>query len=422
MTSFASKCPTQVSLSKPTPNRGRWYFVGIGLLLLAVTLAACGGSDSSKGPPDTALMRMLRFVPDTAEFREYLTFGDAAAWHASWNIPRVNNRDMLDLMDRDSRGYWMFILPRQTTPPQTLGAEYLFLGEQRDAVGFDLFNLDRYVGAGNPPNWITIVEFGFDGAQIGDALIGTGYTAEELEGGGTLYSIYEDFEVNLQAELQVMKLGNLNRIVLLDGQMVIAKATAIVTNALAANSGKRTSLADNANYIAAATALEDKALADMGELVGVILMDGLQLSDPGLLMPESEEVLEQLTQSIKGTQLPTYTLVAFATRHAKGASHLILAVVFPKETDAAAAAEVLAERMRNYTSLRTRSKLDEYWSFEKAISVEANGLPVALVVMQVDDPEPTPEDAAQVNAGVFSWVQLVTARDTLFLATELPTQ
>lgn len=389
------------------------------LLLSAPLWAACGGDQDKSEVP---LLRLLSFIPDTPEYRQYLTYGDADAWHTSWNIPRIDNLEELDSLDRESRAYWMFIMGNQTTPPNRLGGQYLFSDDYRGCYGFDLFNADRFVDAGMPREGITVVEFSFDQARIAEALIASGYESEALAEGGTLYSINADYEMDFEAPTHAGKMGDLNRIALLDGQMIMAKATANVTNALLAHSGQLPSLAENPAYVAAARALEDAALKETGELVGVILMEGAQFYAIDALLgsfatPELVEAI-RARYAGQGPRLPGYTLVAFATRHTEGASYLILAVVFPAGADADEAADVLTERLQSYESLRTLRPLDDYWTFEKATAVEAEGLPVALVVMRADDPPPTPENESRVNSAVFSWMRLVVYQDLLFLTIE----
>ena len=97
---------------------------------------------------------------------------------------------------------------------------------------------------------------------------------------------------------------------------------------------------------------------------------------------------------------------------------MILAVVFEQDADADAAAETLADRLQNYVSIATQQPLDERWTFEQATGIEAEGLPVALVVMRADDPPPTPQDAQLVNTAVWAWIRMILYRDTLFLALE----
>ena len=365
------------------------------------------------------LLRLLRFIPDTPEYREYLSYGDAAAWHRSWNIPRIDSLDELENLDRESRAYWNFIMLSQTIPPDSLGFRHLWVEDQRGFYGFDRFNLDRFIGAGQLPDWLTVAEFKLDKTSIANALTASGYNAEELETGGTLYSILRDYQLSFKFPMRSGQLGNLNRIALLDGQMVIAKATAIVTNALLTNNGKHPSLADSPDYIAAVKALEHPALKDTGELAGAIFTTAPNVYDPMLLLEPfaKEEVLQQLKAYAQKPLLPPYSLVAFATRHTQGASYLILTVVFPKGTDANIAADILADRLQNYVSADKGTSLDDRWTFEKAFGIEVQGLPLTLAVMRVDDPPPTPENADRVNADVFTWSALFFSRDTLFLIT-----
>ncbi len=381
-------------------------------------------TDTSESP----LLRLLRFVPDTPEYRKYLTYGDADAWHTSWNIPRVDNLEELENLGQEPHAYWKFIMTTQTIPPGSLGIQYLFDEDQRSFYGFDLFNLDRFMEAGELPDRISLVEFSFDHAQIAKALTTLGYETMPLEKGVALYRILDDYKADLRFPTRTGRLGGLNRIILRDGQMIIAKATAPVTNALLAYNGEKSSLADSSDYVAAVKALEHSALKDTGELVGAIFMTAPNFSDPALLLEPSahEEAIQQLKDYAQKPPLPPYSLVVFATRHTRGASFLILTVVFPKGTDANAAADILADRLQHYVSVSQGISLDDRWTFEKATGVEVQELPVVLAVMRVDDPPPTPQDAANINAGVFTWSSLIFKRDALFLIPgdipELPEQ
>lgn len=396
----------------------RWMKVGAILLLL--TVAPAMAQDTAENP----LLDMLRFVPDSAEYRQFVSYGDAVAWHMSWNVPRIDSVAELDTLDRDPRAYWMNIMSRQTAPPDVLGIQYLMAEDMRAFYGFDLFNADRYLQAGQPPDLLSVIEYSFPDSQIADALVDSGYLVETLDDNAALYSILDDYQIDLSMETvttRVGQLGGLNRIGLLDGQMVIAKATAIVTSAFSAYEGA--SLADDPHFSAAATALFDPSLAETGELVGVILMDGMQLADPLAYLGQgaSPEMIEALEQSLANDDLPPlppYYLAAFGTRHSPGATHLILALVFPADTDAIAAANILAARIENYTSMVTNQPLSDRWALELATGTKVDGLPVTLVSMRVDDPLPTPEDQDQPNANVLTWTQLVWARDTLFLAAQ----
>jgi hypothetical protein len=391
-------------------------------VLLVLTVAPAMAQNAAENP----LLDMLRFVPDSPEYRQFVSYGDALAWHTSWNVPRIDSVAELDGLERDPRAYWMNIMPRQTTPPDVLGIQYLMAEDMRSVYGFDLFNADRYLQAGQPPDLLSVIDYSIPDSQIADALIESGYSVEALEDDAALYSILDDYQIDLSMETvttRVGQLGGLNRIGLSDGQMVIAKATPIVTGAFSASEGEVASLADDPHFSAAATALFDPALAETGELVGAILIDGMQLANPLAYLgqnasPEMIEALEDALKDEDAVPLPPYYLVAFGTRHSPGATHLILAVVFPADTDAKAAANILADRMENYTSLVTNQPMTDRWAFELATGTKVDGLPVALVSMRVDDPLPTPEGEDLPNTGVLAWTQLVLARDTLFLSAQ----
>jgi hypothetical protein len=107
-----------------------------------------------------------------------------------------------------------------------------------------------------------------------------------------------------------------------------------------------------------------------------------------------------------------------ATRHSKGTTYLILALVLPEGTDADAAAQLLADRVRNYVSIASGEPLGITWPLELVAGLEHVGQPTALVVIRVDDPSPLPADADSADAMVLGWYPLLVHGDTLFLLPE----
>jgi hypothetical protein len=397
------------------------------IAVIVIALLIPSGQGESKSPPaDSPLLRLLRFVPDTPDSRQYLVYGDVAAWHASWGIPRIDNLEELNALERVPRAYWMYIMPRQTAPDNVLGLDTILQGLQRTAYGFDLFNLDRFLTAGQPPNQITVLEYSFDDSQIAGALTQTGYTAEALDTGGTLYSFGADSETHMDADLpSAGKIGALNRIALLDGQALIARRTDLITAALETQQGQTPSLADDPGYAAAVKALDDPTLKGTGDLVGVIFMDGAAFNENADLLSTllagpslTPEQLDQLREKYGLNDMVllfSYDTVALATRHTPGASYLITAAVLSSDTDPAAAAAWLGDRMQDYVSLVTQQPLSTYWTLDRTAGITIDGLPVAIVVMRVDDPPPTPDDAEQVNASVLGWITMVERRDIGYL-------
>jgi hypothetical protein len=390
----------------------RWLAVLL-LGLLCFSSVAAAPTPSAPPAPENPLLRLLHLVSDTPDHRKLLTYGDMDAWHRSWDVPRVDSMAAVDALDATAKSRWLGALPGQTIMPAELNQAAN--DDFRRSYGFNLFDVDRLLQTGQPPAQITIWELRAAPEQVAAALTASNYTSRTLEAGSVLFSLGEDYHIQLDAHVPVAgKLGNFNRIALLDGPMATAKATGLISETLAARSGAVRSLADAPDYQAAVAALNDPAMADLGALVGVLFVDGpsLYLSDPALALKNRQ------TPTPDAGRLPPYLTVAFATRHETGASHLVLDVVFPPGTDAAAAAEVLGQRLQNYTSVVTRASLSNYWSFEKAAGVTATGLPVALVSMRVTDPAPATAGAEAKPAFVFNWPALVYQRDTLFLVVQ----
>ncbi len=380
-------------------------------VLLSGLLAWAQG-DSAEG--DNALLGLLRFVPDTPGYREYAAFGDVAAWHESWGIPRVDSLAALEALDRVSRAYWGLILFNQTTPPDSLGIQYMQAeaDDQRAFYGFNFFNVDRCLWAGWPPDGIAVTELNLDSDPIAAALTASGYQSSALGESGTLYSLRNDYAIDMQFHIRSGMMAHMNRIALLDGTVVTGAATAIVTGAALAHAGTIPSLADDPAYRAAATAISlDPALEDTGELVGAIFIAGTEFAD----LAGDPSIAAYLADR---PPLPPYTLVAFATRHTTGASSLILALVYPEGATAGAeaAATEVGQRLSGYISLATNAPLDDRWSLAATATTQAEGLPVALIVMRANDPPPTPDDQRMVNSSVFAWVQLILRRDLAFMA------
>ena len=112
-------------------------------------------------------------------------------------------------------------------------------------------------------------------------------------------------------------------------------------------------------------------------------------------------------------------LAAFTTYQQEQTTYLVLCLVFPGETDAQAAADIVAQRLRDYSSISKHTKLDDdFWRFEKATGVETNGLPVAVIVMRAAETPPTEIREGSYSVYRINWYEMVIARDVLFLLNE----
>ena len=404
----------------PFPLRGLAFTGLCVLLFLAAAACKLSGSGGSSKEQETVL-QFLSYIPNYPENRAWASYGDAAAWYASWNVPRVYNMDDVNDLDDTSRAYWMRMMQTQTYPPDCLDPNYIVSYSLRDEFGFDLFDMSRFISAGNAPKVISVLEFDGNRQVIADALSSKGYAEQELATGWVLYSLNEDYQLNMRAEMHAEQMGNLNRIILSDHYLIVGKATEVVEAALDAHDKHTPSLAEDKAYIASVQALYDSSLKDTGELVGVIWVDRGEFNAlPPIFEKATEEQAQQMMEEYGlNTDLP-FTLAAFATRHSqeKGATYLILALVFPKGTDAEDAAQVLEERLEKADSLRIRGPFLEAMGAEdvNTHAVQAGGLPVTLTVFRLDDPKPEAiSEGGQPMARVRAWLDFVLSRDLMFL-------
>lgn len=406
------------------------------VMVVALVIAPLAGGVPSQAVAqgfDSPLMRMLATVPFNENTPEWVQFGDVAAWYTAWNIPHVPSLQALDLLPRLPHAYWMMVMPRQTQPPDVMGLNSLIFGDQRSFYGFDFFDVERFITAGNPPDDVTVVQHRADAGEIGATLVASGYEAESLTSRWTLYRILEDYETAIGADVEIPQVGMVgqrNRIALRDDQMIIGRATPLVTGVLDAMSGDTPSMVEVVVYWAAAQALADPFLEDTGPLVGAIMMPGPVIDDPTMALlgatatkEQRDALLAELGDLYAPGSLPVYDLVVFATAHSAdaGATYLTMGLVFPTGTDAKAAADVVVERLETYVSARYDRPLSEFWTFDRAAAVDVYGVPVALVTMRIDDPSPATDDSGMPNTAVLSWGDLVYARDIGFLAASAPT-
>lgn len=422
--------------------RSAWYGTVQTLALLDSTgRAASSSTHTAVSTPTTApttvptaatdLLTFLNLVPNEPTYRQMLTYGDAAAWYRSWEISPLNNLAALDRLDEREHDLWLFTLSKQTVPPAALGLQYMFQDDPRDHYGFSFFDAVRYMEAGSPPGTITVVEIEGNVDLLNERLLTFGYSATqytELPAGwtGTLYSINDDFAMNLSSPSAHGRLGELNRIGVIHrtdrdvNYLIIGRATEVVTRATRALRPTAAALADDRHYQAAVQALMAPDLADTGELIGVIFLGEPNFSDPAQQILGSQASAEQIRalhdQIAAQPALPPIRVAAFATRHMADTTYLIVALVFPTGVSLPEIEETLSTRLTNYQSIVTRASLNARWSLDRVFSNEFDGVPVAVAAMQL---------AAYGDGEEFgtttpplAWIDLIVRRDLLFLATE----
>lgn len=350
----------------------------------------------------TPLAAWLALVPDTDFSRRYLVYGDFEAWFDETGIERPADAADLDALSEQEFEAVTLTLTSQAEPPGVLGAEYVFVEDQTLRVGFSFFNTNQFLWTMGAENVRTLLRVQNDAASIEAALQAHGYSPAPVTG-GTLWARGEDNSIDIQADFPLDQLGALNRVAVFagdDGQsdLLVARATDVITTALAAAAGDADSLLDDMGYRTLAGAIDAHMVP--GQLVGVTILGGeLPLLDPA----EVEDWDVRVADAAK-EPLPPYRAAAFATNRDGDDTYLVLYLVLAPGEDAQSTATILSERLMDYVTVVSGIALaDELEVTERGSYVSE--LEVAYVTMRVLEGEGQP----------FGWLRLINQRDLLFL-------
>lgn len=371
--------------------------VAVGGYFLAQSQGWLPGAEEEK----TDLLRMLAFVPDRARYREGgVWFGDKGRFFAVNDLPPVRSLDDLETLSQEERRQWMR-LSNGIWASNFSGYRYAVTGRWRDAFGYDWFQVEREITAGQPPEWFGIMEGTFDADEIKDALDDLGYQEDEYQG-AAYYHVRDDFEIDLKDEGSRLTLAALNRMVVGETMILAAPATGILERVLDVQAGRRDSLADNPAYAALARA--------MGPVVSAAFLEGEQFHDwraslPARLPPEVRDKLkEQL--DLQGKLLHPYDLVGFGYLDDGYDQAILVALAYDDAEYAEADASMLSHRLEDAPSLvRPERMLSDYWLVGEPEVHSFEDGSVLAIRLELDNEAPP---------GL--WLRMLLQRDVLFLA------
>jgi hypothetical protein len=385
-------------------------------LLPTAALAVTSGPSTPPPPPTFAPLAIgdpvrdwFALAPDTDENNSYLTYADFESWRAESNSELPQSSAEMDEMGEAGRQALIELTTQAPVPP-ILGIESLFSQNLDEFVGFSLFATEQVMNVGTPPNDLSILRVESDANAIGETLISGGYSASDLAG-ATLYSINDDYGVNMQAETRMAQLGLHNRIAVIphadgDGSdLLVARATAIITSALAAHAGEADSLFDDMGYRTLGYALDQGEMAP-GSLVGLRILGGEQeVVLPALDNEDERAALEALLGGYAEEPLPPYRMAAFADYRDGDERYLVVALVLAPGESASPTASILGDRLQDYVSTINDRPLTDFVEITTLGSF-INELEVAYVTVRaLPDAPPS-----------FGWDRILAMRDTLFLA------
>jgi hypothetical protein len=303
-------------------------------------------------PPGAApLLALLALVPDTANARlggvPGVSYADYAAALEAGPGPTPGTRAAFESLTDEQRRRWTEGLRRvQVGPPDLRMHVFAMIESLDELLGFEWFAVRRALGFGRPPTLGTVLAVDVEAERLAERLAVRGFTAAQL-GGVTVWHRQEDGQANLAerapADPFVGPLGMAARVAILPGHLVGTRFWETTHGVVGAATGQAPALADSPDYrtLAAAVGAEDGALIQV-QFLGPL--------DVGFLTPDPFAVLREglPADPAAGPALPPYGLAALADRQEGDDQVSLIALLYQDERTAAAAAEVLTERLASF--------------------------------------------------------------------------
>lgn len=355
-----------------------------------------------QGAPVPDLLRMIGFVPNMQDltggllnfltrWRGTLAFANLGAVRKlygydtirAFNDLQVHNIKMTDYANAMNGCY----------VSEFTGALFS-QGEYRDAFGFDVFQVDREITAGQPPDSFSRMEGAFDADTITARLQASGYALAE-QGGAPYYTIRGDGEFGSSDPRTRLALGRMNRVAADKERIVAAPKTELIAATLDAEAKKTAALDGSATLRALTTALA--TVTSMATFP-----PGASNTVEAVLPPQ------QLTATTRGWgALHVSELQAMGYTDAGNFQRTMhVALVYTTPSDAAADAPELVKRLTGYRLVRSQQTLLPTYATavtSRTATVGSKGVLIADIALA---PDP---------ARGRLWIDMYQSRDTLFL-------
>jgi hypothetical protein len=361
----------------------------------------------AKGAAVPDLLRMLAFVPNAQDptgglgiffdrWKGNVTFANLGMVKKLYGMEEVRSLD--DLKARNISATDFTNATGGCYLSDFTGASYASSGEYRAAFGFDAFQIDREISAGQPIDNFSRMEGAFTASAVVAQLQAGGYALADYNG-VQYYTAREDGQIGSLSDPRVrVALARMNRVAVSDERIVAAPKTAHLTGELDAEARKTATLDAVPALHAVASVLGDvTSMATLPPGTSDVVEAVLQ---PGALV--------SLTRDWGTLHVPELAVMGYTDAGGyKRTMHV--ALVYTTPADAAADAPELVKRITGYRSLRTQQPLIPTYAtavVSRTATAFGKGVLVADVTL-------TPEPAR----GRF-WLDMLFNRDTLFLVAQ----
>ncbi len=316
-------------------------------LLLMIGILPAAAQDSSP------FMQMLARIPNTPAAQEYFSYVDYHAIFAERpDTPAITSwQQFSDATSTKDQGaaQLMAALMAIRSGPDFYARSFQQAKDFPTTVGFDIFAVDQGVQYGNPPASVTLLTGNFDQQAVIAAHEARGYT-ETQASDLTLLCGANGCDGGAQLDMQNINRanpfgGDLGRSQpVLVGKDLIASSPDLPSVQAVADTaaGKGDSLADVPDYHAAAAALTANRTLLQADFIAPTDIAAASADQMGASAPTPAELV------------PQYSLIAIADTVTDTEQQTLVALVYPNEADAQAAAALFPAHLTEATSQRTK--------------------------------------------------------------------
>ncbi|MBE2269926.1 MAG: hypothetical protein IAE80_16940 [Anaerolinea sp.] len=316
---------------------------------------------------DSPLLDLLALVPDAPHGD--LFYADFAAIEQAYPAAQAPANWAEYAAWRDSSGedllastVWWRVFSNFNSEALLYFTEY---DRMPEVMGIDVFQIDRVVYDGFPPQQVYYLAGDFDLAAIQAALTARNFTPEATGTDLELWCGEVGCENSDQMNLQLRDVadifgGDLGRQwarLISSDLMIGANQFASLQQVEATLAGDQASLAENSLYRAAVGAVADQGVVLQATILSPDALE--QFADPLLLFPFgadaavlAEAYARLLDQDFE--TLPQYDAVLAADVVNESKQMLQVVLIYTDETDATEAARIVPERIAEYESLANR--------------------------------------------------------------------
>lgn len=333
------------------------------LLGLCTGVTALAPQQTAQPPVQSDLIDMMALVPSsvgTLDGPDYFSYVDFRALDAARpDVVSPDNWEVWTSLDSRRFALWFANFSRYAIGSGGLAQNLMQYNLMPDVVGFDFFDIDRYLNFGQPPDWGNLYVGEFDAQSIAEAHTARNYVATTIDEDLTLWCSEQGcdagYEVNVEevepANIFGGDLGREQPFYIGSNLIFNTPNVAYLDTFPNLYAGRAASLLARPAFLAGAEAIS----AGEGDLIQAWFLNPTLFGADfviGRIDTTPSETDEQVTYALEGYQsIAPYELAILADRQEGNEQVAIVALVYSDETSAENAAAEVSNRVATFSNI-----------------------------------------------------------------------